>query len=491
MEFSQPTYNFTDAVNLHTQDSIMSHQKLIIRQQPLQSKTCAEDKDKSPIDPPPIVELKVDPRQDPAQGFLHSPYLLMTCSILPQSNQDQHSNTARAISGQLTSTLQRLKDSDAPNASDGAFFIFGDMQTRQAGIFRLQFSLYEMRGANCHYITSVVSDIFESYLPKFFPGLRGASVLSHRFIAQGVKLKARREPRTYLKEKGPASDDYQPRHYETGRHKAIPSPPLQTQEQLKRCFSQQSQQSAVSYQETAGTPYDEYPNSKRPCTDLNQSQSPAFNPNYAGGRQSSVSNQGFQQAPGYGDCTYAEFPQPGSASGPASGYGGYACAELQQPAVSHGPTPRGAQSSELASVSWSQDFTPPLQTFDPFWSIPNLQFDFNPIQASPMEPGMGFIQQGLPGSSLAAVPSSFSAGYGNIDPPPPRTHSDFGFQGFYGPNEGQLNSFQDGQYSTGTFGQNQNMSAGNFGTGFFEGGHECSCQQCNQAVECGKTICRG
>ncbi|KAI9049125.1 hypothetical protein LZ554_006973 [Drepanopeziza brunnea f. sp. 'monogermtubi'] len=491
IQFSQLIYKFTDVANLHTQDSIMSHYKLIIRQQPLQSKTCAEDKEKSPIDPPPIVELKVDPRQDPAQGFLHSPYLLMICSILPETNQHQDSNTAGAISGQLTSTLQRLKDSKAPNASDGAFFVFGDMQTRQAGKFRLQFSLYEMRGENYHYITSVVSDVFESYLPKFFPGLRGASALSHKFIAQGVKLKARREPRTYLKEKGPASDDYQPRLYKRGRREARPSPPKQTQKQLKRCFSQQSQQSqqsqesqesrqsaqrhqsAVSHPETAGTPCDEYPNSKRPCTGLNQSQPPEFSPNQAGGRQSSVPNQVSQQAPGYGDYTYAEFPQPAIASGLASGNGGYACAEFQQPAVSPGPTPRGVQPYELESVSSSQEFTLPIQTFDPFWSIPNFQFDFDPIQAPPMESGMGCVQQGLPGSSPADVPSSSSPGYGNIEPPLPRTYSDFELQGFYEPDEGQRNPFQEGQYSTTTSGQNPNISADNFGVGFFESGHGC------------------
>jgi hypothetical protein len=49
-----------------------------------------------------------------------------------------------ALGGTCVSSLHRLKDIDN---RDGGFFIFADMLARVEGMFRLKFSLYEIRGA--------------------------------------------------------------------------------------------------------------------------------------------------------------------------------------------------------------------------------------------------------------------------------------------------------------------------------------------------------
>lgn len=54
--------------------------------------------------------------------------------------------------------------------------------------------------------------------------------LTRTFSEQGVRLRLRKEPRTLLKPKGPATDDYKPRHYRTNTYtqasinETLPSP---------------------------------------------------------------------------------------------------------------------------------------------------------------------------------------------------------------------------------------------------------------------------
>jgi hypothetical protein len=49
--------------------------------------------------------------------------------------------TTSVMSGSVTSSLFRLKDTDN---SSGGFFVFSDLSVRMEGAFRLKFRLYEI-----------------------------------------------------------------------------------------------------------------------------------------------------------------------------------------------------------------------------------------------------------------------------------------------------------------------------------------------------------
>ena len=120
------------------------------------------------------------------------------------------------MAGTLVSSLHRLKDSDN---SDGGFFVFGDLSVKIEGVFKLQFTLYEVRDKEVEYITSILSEPFRVHPAKNWPGMAESTFLTRSFSDQGVRLRLRKEPRFRLNPRGPGSDNYEPRHYNTTRRR--------------------------------------------------------------------------------------------------------------------------------------------------------------------------------------------------------------------------------------------------------------------------------
>jgi hypothetical protein len=120
--------------------------------------------------------------------------------------------------------------------SDGGFFVFGDISARVVGEFRLKFTLFDCRfrgdpnRQGCQHLKTVFSDPFKGtinrlrrlgirtsregnsiytepytngYSPKTvvqqkdFHGLDESTYLSRAFSDQGVRLRLRKEPRTF------------------------------------------------------------------------------------------------------------------------------------------------------------------------------------------------------------------------------------------------------------------------------------------------------
>ncbi|KAJ5585558.1 Velvet factor [Penicillium hispanicum] len=183
---------------------------LSIRQQPDRARVAGgKEKERKPIDPPPIVQLRV--REEGsylAQHYLQSPYYFMCCSLY-DATEDRPVPVApsTALAGTLVSSLHRLKDVDN---SDGGFFVFGDLSVKIEGEFRLKFTLFEMRKELVTYLRTIISDRFTVSPPKSFPGMMESTFLSRSFADQGVKLRIRKEPRTMLKRQAPRPDEFPP-----------------------------------------------------------------------------------------------------------------------------------------------------------------------------------------------------------------------------------------------------------------------------------------
>ncbi|PYH76013.1 hypothetical protein BO82DRAFT_297266 [Aspergillus uvarum CBS 121591] len=189
-------------------DSQSADFDLIVRQQPTRARVAGgKEKERKPVDPPPIVQIRV--REEGtylAQHYLQSPYYFMCCSLYDASEDNPVPVApSTALTGTLVSSLHRLKDVDN---SDGGFFVWGDLSVKIEGDFRLKFTLFEMRKDDVTYLKSIITDRFTVYPPKSFPGMGESTFLSRSFADQGVKLRIRKEPRTLIKRPPPRPEDY-------------------------------------------------------------------------------------------------------------------------------------------------------------------------------------------------------------------------------------------------------------------------------------------
>ncbi|KAH1299811.1 hypothetical protein KXX33_002704 [Aspergillus fumigatus] len=202
------SYSAVQGLQLTMLSNTSSDFELIIRQQPNRARVAGgKEKERKPVDPPPIVQLRV--REEGsylAQHYLQSPYYFMCCSLY-DANEDQPVPVppATALAGTLVSSLHRLKDVDN---NDGGFFVFGDLSVKIEGEFRLKFTLFEMRKDVVTYLKSIISDRFTVSPPKTFPGMQESTFLSRSFADQGVKLRIRKEPRTLSLKRPPRPEEY-------------------------------------------------------------------------------------------------------------------------------------------------------------------------------------------------------------------------------------------------------------------------------------------
>ncbi|PGH08497.1 hypothetical protein AJ79_05986 [Helicocarpus griseus UAMH5409] len=245
-------------------DAISSDFRLTVRQNPERARVAGgKEKERKPVDPPPVVQLKIDESKDPAQNYLQSPFYFMCCTLY-NATEDKPATAAQstALAGTLVSSLHRLKDTDN---NDGGFFVFGDLSVKVEGDYRLKFNLFEMRDVKrCGgvrdevvYLKSILSKPFTVSPPKNFPGMAESTMLSRSFAEQGVKLRIRKEARTILKRPLPRAEQ----EYPTA---------LQPPRSPERS-SVSNQAMGTAYQPGREYPYYNGPDAKRPRSSIDMS----------------------------------------------------------------------------------------------------------------------------------------------------------------------------------------------------------------------------
>ncbi|KAI8889797.1 hypothetical protein K501DRAFT_207680 [Backusella circina FSU 941] len=181
--------------------------ELVIRQQPVHSRMCGigERVDRRPIDPPPVVQLKINTLN--GEGlFALSSYLFLVAVLIPvNSDNEIHSNRnhdeedensldillhGKLTVGRTVSSLYILKDLDD---SEGGFFVFSDISVRAEGTYRLRMCLFDIMDGTVRYNTSILTDPFVVYSAKTFPGMYKSCPLVQSFARQGLKIRIRRE----------------------------------------------------------------------------------------------------------------------------------------------------------------------------------------------------------------------------------------------------------------------------------------------------------
>jgi hypothetical protein len=134
----------------------------------------------------------------------------MSCTLITTEGGRPPGPVSASLAGTLASSIYHLKDE---TDQEGAYFVFGDLSVKLEGTFKLQFSLYDLRNTECTYVKSIESAPFIVQQAKQWAGMAESTALTRKFSNQGVRLRLRKSPRTLLRKRGPASEDYIPRHY--------------------------------------------------------------------------------------------------------------------------------------------------------------------------------------------------------------------------------------------------------------------------------------
>ncbi len=195
--------------------------------------------DRRPVDPPPVVELKIfegdrDNRTDVT--FSHNANFFLFTTLenarpIAKGRLPVAPPTFPVLTGSPVAGMAYL---DRPNPA--GYFIFPDLSVRHEGLYRLSFSLFEelkedkdadaeppggspkskdkllssnpmAPRAHVHFRLEVKSIPFAVYSAKKFPGLSESTPLSRTVAEQGCRVRIRRDVRMRRRDK--ANDGYQ------------------------------------------------------------------------------------------------------------------------------------------------------------------------------------------------------------------------------------------------------------------------------------------
>ncbi|GAC99905.1 hypothetical protein PHSY_007508 [Pseudozyma hubeiensis SY62] len=188
--------------------------KLIIRQQPQQGRLCGlGSKDKRPLDPLPILQLRIiSPDGTEDEEAENSSNLVLQVSlykedpvtgthteaVLVETNDPSYPWT-RMLEGRLVASANVARDLDGSRA---CFFVFTDLSIRQEGPFRLAFKLLALgppsmgpASASGHILAEALTEPFTIYSPRRFPGMTESTELAKCLARQGIQVPVRNDIR--------------------------------------------------------------------------------------------------------------------------------------------------------------------------------------------------------------------------------------------------------------------------------------------------------
>lgn len=173
---------------------------LFLRQQPENARSCGlGDRDRRVLDPPPILQLKIDApwlSHEETRRKLETPSYIVHCSIWSPDGKEDMSEMPdnytrqKRLMGNLVSSSFVGSDE---RGEQGCFFCFPDISCRTSGSYRLKFVLVVLDWPLWPNARSVVkaellSDVFQSYSAKEFPGMLESSALAKALKHQGCNI---------------------------------------------------------------------------------------------------------------------------------------------------------------------------------------------------------------------------------------------------------------------------------------------------------------
>ncbi|SMY21759.1 unnamed protein product [Zymoseptoria tritici ST99CH_1A5] len=216
--------------------------RMSVLQQPVRARACGQgaksSADRRPVDPPPIVELKIFEGEDQENDItftMHANYFLFATleQARPIANgRVSNERSTPVLTGTPVAGMVYL-DRPAP----AGYFIFPDLSVRHEGVYRLSFSLYEdckspkdedktedgaksESDAHVTHRLEVKSEPFNVFSAKKFPGLTESTSLSRMVAEQGCRVRIRRDVRMRKRETKPGGREWDNYEDETAQARA-------------------------------------------------------------------------------------------------------------------------------------------------------------------------------------------------------------------------------------------------------------------------------
>ncbi|KAL2066563.1 hypothetical protein VTL71DRAFT_2634 [Oculimacula yallundae] len=230
-----------------TQTGRILRYDLTVIQQPERARACGSgaksSADRRPVDPPPVVELRVFEKivekwEDITFGYGANFFLYTTLEVArPMAHgrvQQPSTPQTPVLTGMPVSGMAYL---DRPR--EAGYFIFPDLSVRHEGMYILSFNLYEETrpdaeqdvkstkpmgssgmmspDASFDWRLEIKSEMFQVYSAKKFPGLAESTSLSRIVAEQGCRVRIRRDVRMRRRDMKPNGDDGQEENYQSNR----------------------------------------------------------------------------------------------------------------------------------------------------------------------------------------------------------------------------------------------------------------------------------
>ncbi|CEP09309.1 hypothetical protein [Parasitella parasitica] len=200
-------------------------------QNPVRARCCGfGEKDRRPIDPPPILQLFLE-RPDGTLQNAHDDdsnisLFVVQCDLFSENGKERRSQVynpssaappsaspatdskpttgtllsfqdpapTRSLMGAVVSNAYQLTDH---NNEPGIFFIFQDLSVRIEGTFCLNFMFIDLSAGDpltmsTRITDDVLSKPFTVYSAKNFPGMTDSTPISQTFAQQGIKISIRK-----------------------------------------------------------------------------------------------------------------------------------------------------------------------------------------------------------------------------------------------------------------------------------------------------------
>ncbi|KAK4151257.1 velvet factor-domain-containing protein [Chaetomidium leptoderma] len=178
-----------------------SEYRITVRQQPSAARSCGfGERDRRVIDPPPIVQLTIHDAHltpdDVARRLRHQ-FSVVHCSIWDEaglkdmSSMPEDFRQQRRLMGTLVASPFVGVDEQG---EEGCFFCFPDLSCRTPGVFRLKFALVVLdparmcMGERSAIVATAMSERFQVYNAKDFPGMQASTLLTKRLKEQGCLI---------------------------------------------------------------------------------------------------------------------------------------------------------------------------------------------------------------------------------------------------------------------------------------------------------------
>ncbi|OAP65721.1 hypothetical protein AYL99_01693 [Fonsecaea erecta] len=240
----QPSNETKSSVTRYTIDRRRIRYSLEVVQQPEKARACGSgprsSNDRRPVDPPPVVELKVFINDVDTTMQYDATFMLYASLEVARPIAGGKMHVPPAIPVLAGVTIASAAYLEKPKRA--AYFIFPDLSVRHEGWYRLRFSLFEgvkhdldadlgkpfvRTERDCDTLTApvrhegvfnrmeVLSTPFQVYSAKKFPGLNQSTALSMMVADQGCRVRIRRDVRQRKRrQKSGADGDDAPSSYQ-------------------------------------------------------------------------------------------------------------------------------------------------------------------------------------------------------------------------------------------------------------------------------------